>query len=158
VAARSTPRVTLDRRPRSKLHSLTVSLLASGGWGHGVRKHPRFQALPPLEWLRLHSPAAGRFVRQECVLWSQLHAGVLTTSVLLDALGLRERAAGKRLGVPKHEVRALPFLSSSTQGSWEVSYTAAAYGCEYPWDTRYSVPLSRCQPSLLVAVRTPWAS
>jgi hypothetical protein len=42
---------------------------------------------------------------QDSDLWSHLHAGVLTTSILLDALGLRERAAGKRLGLPKHEVR-----------------------------------------------------
>jgi hypothetical protein len=44
-------------------------------------------------------------VPQDSHLWSQLHTGVLTTSILLDALGLRERAAGKRLGLPKHEVR-----------------------------------------------------
>ena len=29
-----------------------------------IRKHPRYQALPPVEWLRIHHPAASRFVRQ----------------------------------------------------------------------------------------------
>jgi len=63
-------------------------------------------------------------LRQDSELWSHLHAGVLTSSVLLDALGLRERAAGKRLGLPKHEVRirVSACVSRRQSGLWSIPF------------------------------------
>ena len=42
-----------------------------------------------------------RYVRQEDELWQELHAGVLTTGKLNNALGLREALAAQAISGPK---------------------------------------------------------
>jgi hypothetical protein len=70
-----------------------------------LRSHARYVALPEVEDV-VASPWFGSewsysFIRQEHALWWALHAGRLTASCLHGALGLRERDASRRLGLPR---------------------------------------------------------
>ena len=71
-----------------------------------LRGHPRFFALPDVDdvvacpWFG-HGEWTYAFVRQEHALWWALHSGRLTASCLHGALGLRERDASRRLGLPR---------------------------------------------------------
>jgi len=69
-----------------------------------LRMHPRYQALPPVKAIDLNVSGSSQFVRQDSPTWERLHSGALTTGILLDALGFRERVAGKRLGMCKNEI------------------------------------------------------
>jgi len=66
-----------------------------------LRAHPRFTALPPVSELRLAGDEQQyALVRQDSALWWSLHAGRLTSSILLASVGAREPAAARRLGLP----------------------------------------------------------
>jgi hypothetical protein len=67
-----------------------------------LRRHARFEALPPCDSVCLAGRGSYRYVRQEDPLWGRLHAGTLTTGHLAAALGLYEPAAVKRLGLPSY--------------------------------------------------------
>ncbi|KAK3260202.1 hypothetical protein CYMTET_30827 [Cymbomonas tetramitiformis] len=69
-----------------------------------LRVHPRYDALPAVSEVTIDGTESYRRVRQDSKEWAELHAGVLTTGLLSDALGLREKAAGKRLGTSKGEL------------------------------------------------------
>eukprot|EP00891_Asterochloris_glomerata_P001895 jgi/Astpho2/1895/Aster-00415 len=78
-------------------------------WRHvsheSLRKVPDYKPLPKVEQLPLDSPACYRQVRQDTVLWGQLHQGVLTTGQLNAALGFYEPEAAHVLGIPGNRVR-----------------------------------------------------
>ncbi|KAG1677937.1 hypothetical protein FOA52_001355 [Chlamydomonas sp. UWO 241] len=65
-----------------------------------LRHNSSFVALPPVDTLRVRGHTTYRYVRQEHELWSALHAGVLTTSRLPLALGLREQGAASAIKGP----------------------------------------------------------
>lgn len=69
-----------------------------------LRQMTQFEALPPVEAVALAGPASHRYVRQDDPLWSQLHEGVLTTGRVRGALGLYERSAAKKIGIPNGRV------------------------------------------------------
>ncbi|KAL6778262.1 hypothetical protein ACKKBG_A17530 [Auxenochlorella protothecoides x Auxenochlorella symbiontica] len=65
-----------------------------------LRRHPRFNSLPPPEDLVLGDSAEYRLVRQDHETWDKLHAGMLTTGVLASGLGFYESESVKRLRLP----------------------------------------------------------
>ncbi|KAL4438693.1 hypothetical protein ABPG77_006297 [Micractinium sp. CCAP 211/92] len=69
-----------------------------------LRQMAQFEALPPVEAVALAGPASHRYVRQDDPLWSLLHEGVLTTGRVRAALGLYERTAAKKIGIPNGRV------------------------------------------------------
>ncbi|KAL4440108.1 hypothetical protein ABPG75_003109 [Micractinium tetrahymenae] len=71
---------------------------------HELRQMAQFEALPPVEAIAVAGPASHRYVRQDDPLWGQLHEGVLTTGWVRGALGLYERAAAKKVGIPSGRV------------------------------------------------------
>ncbi|KAJ9517308.1 hypothetical protein QJQ45_016676 [Haematococcus lacustris] len=60
--------------------------------------HANFVGLPPVEQLVVQQPDTFRYVRQEERLWEELHAGLITSGKLPDALGLRSSQAVQLLG------------------------------------------------------------
>eukprot|EP00854_Cymbomonas_tetramitiformis_P004869 gene4869-5947_t len=56
----------------------------------GNKVHPRYDALPAVSEVTIDGTESYRRVRQDSKEWAELHAGVLTTGLLSDALGLRE--------------------------------------------------------------------
>ncbi|KAG2496759.1 hypothetical protein HYH03_005168 [Edaphochlamys debaryana] len=74
--------------------------------------YPRFVGLPdPSELLPLPGLWAARFVRQDSTCWSALHAGVLTTGLLKEALGLKEPGAARVVG-GRNEASHAPLLAA----------------------------------------------
>jgi uncharacterized membrane protein YgcG len=69
--------------------------------GSALRRHARFTALPPVAAVALSGDASLAFVRQDSALWAAAHAGRLTGGALLGALGCREPAHARRLGLPR---------------------------------------------------------
>ncbi|KAG2496761.1 hypothetical protein HYH03_005170 [Edaphochlamys debaryana] len=74
--------------------------------------YPRFVGLPdPSELLPLPGLWAARFVRQDSTCWSALHAGVLTTGLPKEALGLKEPGAARVVG-GRNEASHAPLLAA----------------------------------------------
>lgn len=65
-----------------------------------LRSHFAFRALPPVDAVAIGGPSTYAWVRQDDPLWSELHAGVLTSRLLLGILGFSEPRAAKALGLP----------------------------------------------------------
>eukprot|EP01052_Picozoa_sp_SAG31_P023007 SAG31_NODE_1863_length_7037_cov_2.325742_2_plen_444_part_00 len=86
-------------RPNIWWRAVSGDALRTGRW-------PDYIGLPPVESLLLSSqrPAEWRFIRQDSLLWSTLHWGVLTSRNLPAFLGLLEPAAAKTLGMGRHMV------------------------------------------------------
>ncbi|KAG2498610.1 hypothetical protein HYH03_003359 [Edaphochlamys debaryana] len=83
--------------PESRLPNVYFNSLSPGS----LRRLHNFTALPPPDLVELNGDASYRYVRQESSLWSELHAGRLTTSRFKDALGLRDRTAARVVGGPQ---------------------------------------------------------
>lgn len=64
-----------------------------------LRAHDHFRALPPVDDVHVGGPRTFAYVRQDDPLWSELHAGVITSRHLLGALGLCEPRAAAELGL-----------------------------------------------------------
>jgi len=64
-----------------------------------LRWHAAFRALPPVEHVRVGGPSTYAHVRQDDPLWSELHAGVLTSRNVMGALGFCEARAARQLGL-----------------------------------------------------------
>ncbi|KAK9797824.1 hypothetical protein WJX73_003099 [Symbiochloris irregularis] len=77
-----------------------------------LRDNTDFQALPPVQELRLAGPEDYRYVRQDSDLWDALHAGVCTTSCLNGALGFFEPQAAKVLHLPRGYASHSPAMSA----------------------------------------------
>ena len=104
--------VTLDRVPAAagddsyRAWGRTPNIYWRSASRDQLRSHARFVALPEVDdvvacpWFG-HSEWSYSFIRQEHALWWALHAGRLTASCLHGALGLRERDASRRLGLPR---------------------------------------------------------
>ncbi|GAX72899.1 hypothetical protein CEUSTIGMA_g354.t1 [Chlamydomonas eustigma] len=83
--------------PSSKLPNVYWQAIST----QQLRHYHSFIALPPATDVTIRGPESYRYVRQEDVLWSSLHAGVLTTGKLSQALGLREPHVAQRISAPK---------------------------------------------------------
>jgi hypothetical protein len=101
--------------------------------GDALRRHARFTALPPVAAIALASDAALACVRQDSALWAAAHAGRLTGGALLGALGCREAAAARRLGLPKgaaSRVHAAAAAQRLREAPFALPHAAAAGGAE----------------------------
>lgn len=65
-----------------------------------LRRHARFQALPPAADVAVAGAASLAFLRQDSGAWAAAHAGRVTTGALLAALGCREPQPARRIGLP----------------------------------------------------------
>jgi hypothetical protein len=64
-----------------------------------LRASAPFRALPPVDEVTVTGPSTYAWVRQDDQLWSDLHAGVLTSRNLLAVLGITEGRASAALGL-----------------------------------------------------------
>jgi hypothetical protein len=81
-----------------------------------LRHHPRYLALPPVEQITKDWYAVcawSPFVRQETVLWDELHQGVLTSSRLSSIIGFKEPRTIEYLSLPEQIVGTSQALNAA---------------------------------------------